>query len=370
MNNQECNYCLIVLTIENYPIVLMCGHSICMQCIKYLRNNNIYHCPWDKILDDRNINALPKYKEICRQLDKNKIFCREHNLPFICFSLKTLKKKCNNCVNNKQRTNYKEISEENNFIKDWISNLPNKKTQIFEVFTKRLKILNSLKEFDKIIKDANQLQDNIDRINYCENLKEKVEIMNQFNMFEYANNAKISSLIPFESNNIRGSYDLTISLSGINYQNKFIENDSKKRLWLSKYFGIVEIISPLSSIKLIIESSKKIIIKGLGIGILTPQSSFFVLNSITISDNEGNNVFFKEFNIIIEKKNAKITYEIDLQDGVTLISGKTYTILTNIEAIEVYFAVLENLNVKFKDYSVTIAKEIVNCSHIIYIVFG
>ena len=371
MNNQECNYCLIMLTIENYPIVLKCGHSICIQCIRSLRNNNIYHCPWDKILDNRDINTLPKYKEICRHLDKKKTFCREHNLPFLYFSLKTLKKKCKNCVNNKQITNYKEINEENTYIKDRLSSLYNKKPQIFELFTKRLKILNSLKEFDKKIKDANQLQDNIETINYCENLEEKLEIMNQFNIFEYANSSKISSLIAFDLNSIRFAYDQSISSSGINYESKLIENNSKKCVWLSKYIGRLETKAPLTYIKLRIESSKKIIIKGLGIGILTPQSSLFILNSVTISDNEGNIVFFKEFNIAIEKKNAAFTYDVDLQDGVTLISGKTYTILTNTDAIEVYYAVLQNLNMKYKDYSITIVDEdITNLVHLFYIRFG
>ena len=372
MSIEECNYCLNELTIENYPITLKCGHSICIQCIQFLRNNNIYYCPWDKILDDRNINIIPKYKEICRHLDKKKTLCGEHNLPFLYFSLKTLEKKCKACVKNKKITNYKEINEKNNYIKDQLSKLFNAKAQIFKIFTERLAILNGMKEFNKKIKDANQIQINIDKINFCESLKEKIDMMNKLNIFNYNESAQSKNTIKINQELLEYTYFRNISNSAINCEHKLIKRNSRKRIWLSRQIRKLMIVNGRTRINLMIESSKKIIIKGFGLGKSTTESSFLVLNSIEIIDQEGNYAFFRSFDIVIEKQDSRLIYEIYLeQDEITLISGKTYAIFTTYNGIDIYVSELQKLNFTYHDYKINIVGgEIRNPSHIFYIIFG
>ena len=87
-----------------------------------------------------------------------------------------------------------------------------------------------MKEFNKKIKDANQIQINIDKINFCESLKEKIDMMNKLNIFNYNESAQSKNTIKINQELLEYTYFRNISNSAINCEHKLIKRNSRKRI--------------------------------------------------------------------------------------------------------------------------------------------
>jgi hypothetical protein len=155
----DCNLCEKPYNLtDKLPFILSdCGHSLCSNCLKNLKNtiNSSFKCPFDNLLYEKksvfknNLFLIQRIKEQNRNEVDSKTNCQKHSRVFEIFCVDCDEEVCSDCVlfddhkehkyeQMKKRKTLQNIFEKKNELRTKIENVKKIFQGSFDVISKRI----------------------------------------------------------------------------------------------------------------------------------------------------------------------------------------------------------------------------------------
>lgn len=335
MQKVECGYCLNLVSSARKPKTLNCKHVLCINCLKFLRENQITHCPFDGKKDDRALEDISTYNKVVFGQGKV-VICSMHNLPIQYFSksqLQILCEKCKTLVKDPIRMSLSEISQ---YVNGQILKSHSTAKEINISLEKNIKSLRKLEVLNKKIKKTTKNREIVLQTQMSKSLEMKLLVLKQ-NNFPLIDGINHTSSFILDKQRDECAFNEGIIYYLIQREKFLIGQPIQKLLWFANNLTKCELTGQflISMQDFCVQSLEKIIIHSVGVSLpFVIRGEIFIYSLELLHKINGSVVCRLEINKKYIQSGNEITIPIAL--NIEIQSETIYSLRISYQATSIY----------------------------------
>ena len=285
-----CDYCYNNLSITRDKKSLECGHTICCECIDFLkRTRQVTQCPFHKINYSKPIQSLPAHEASLVYLPNSQEACTAHSILKTHYSKHNYKRLCLQCIE-AQHISEDDIIEKdkfNEYLSEKLYTLRKEAKSLSDELERNLEVASLYGAIAEHADSVKNISKDINSDIYQIEIDKKLKIYAKCKVFSEFPGIDMKSIENLDPYNLEKFVIRNLSDLGISREKKIVSSNSNEFAWsgtmLSTFVSIGGSGYYLYSYR--IESSVPVRLTELGLGSEFYESDPVRYNRVLLQTN-------------------------------------------------------------------------------------